>query len=111
MSRILIVEDEAELAEVLGDVLGAYGYDVLVAYNGKEGLQAALTGSPDLVLTDLMMPECDGAELLEALRANPSTRDTPVIMMSAVDQVAYAPFLRKPFEIDDLVELIEDTLP
>ncbi|MGE4506611.1 MAG: two-component system response regulator, partial [Desulfovibrionaceae bacterium] len=80
---ILVVDDEDINRKVLGTLLQSLGYDVRIATNGAEGL-AAMDPSVDLVLMDIMMPDMDGFETVEALRARPEGRDVPVIMVTAL---------------------------
>lgn len=109
MKTILIVEDEVDSAEALRLLLGLYGYRVLVASNGRDGLEQAIASQPDLVLTDLMMPIMDGAELIEELRANAATRRIPVLAMSAAD-VPSTQVLRKPFDLEELLRRVRRAL-
>jgi CheY-like chemotaxis protein len=110
MRTILIVEDEVDLAEVLREALEMYGYRVVLAHDGRDGLEKLDSEPPQLIITDIMMPLVDGYELIRAVRTNPKTRDIPVIAMSATDHVGHRPFLQKPFELDDLVALVDRTL-
>jgi putative two-component system response regulator len=80
---ILVVDDEDINRKVLGTLLQSLGYDVRIATNGTEGL-AAMDPTVDLVLMDIMMPDMDGFETVEALRAKPEGRDVPVIMVTAL---------------------------
>ena len=82
--RLLIIEDEQDLREGLEHNLQLDGYDVAVAATGPEGLRLAMSGSHDLVILDLMLPEMSGFEVLKRLRQAGST--TPVIILSARDQ-------------------------
>jgi CheY-like chemotaxis protein len=84
--RILVVEDDDSLVELVKFRLHAEGYEVLVAHNGREGVESARANAPDLVLLDLMMPEMDGYEVLERLRASFITRYLPVIVVTARTQ-------------------------
>lgn len=86
MARILLVEDEASIAEVVADNLRYEGYEVLAAVDGEEGLRLALAEAPDLVVLDLMLPGIDGYEVCRRLRA--AGRETPVIMLTAKGQEA-----------------------
>ncbi|MDZ7892936.1 MAG: EAL domain-containing protein [Rhodoferax sp.] len=81
--HILIAEDEPSLRENLQWMLELEGYEVTAAADGREALAAALTHRPDLVLTDVMMPELDGFGLIKALRSHPATATLPVIMLTA----------------------------
>ncbi len=100
---ILVVDDDPSNRDVLTRRLGRMGYRTLAAVNGRQGLETIRAEHPDLVLLDLMMPEMNGYEVLEACRDEPELRDLPIIMISARD------------EIDDMVDCIglgaEDFLP
>lgn len=84
---ILVVDDTPENLAVLGELLQPY-YRVRAANSGKRALEIAGNQPPDLILLDVMMPEMDGYEVLARLRANPATRDVPVIFVTAMDGVA-----------------------
>ncbi len=84
---ILVVDDEESLCELLAEVLGER-HEVIVAYNGREAMEKTLTSRPDLIISDIMMPQMSGIELLDAVRANPEVSHTPVILLSAVPQNA-----------------------
>src|SRR6266852_2990631 len=83
MKTILVVDDEYFLVETLSALLETEGYRVVSAANGKDGLAQLVKESPDLVLTDFMMPVTDGLELIRGLHALPDFRSLPVVMMSA----------------------------
>jgi putative two-component system response regulator len=82
--KLLIVDDLASNRDMLGRLLSADGYEVVVASDGREGFDAALSTKPDLVLTDLQMPHADGVELCHRLKENPATRLTPVVLMTGL---------------------------
>lgn len=107
---ILVVDDEQSIAQLLYDVLGAAGYRVLIASNGRSALATARREHPALVLTDRMMPELDGLQFAHRLRANASTRDIPIIVMSSTrpdrEAMGDIPFLAKPFDLDDLLATV-----
>jgi CheY-like chemotaxis protein len=113
---ILIVEDEFGLAEMLRDMLRDSGYDVTLAINGRLALEILGEGKIDLVLTDLMMPVMDGAELAAAMRDDERYRATPIIMMTSLPTIFPQPdglfdaVLRKPFTPDLLLETMERCL-
>ena len=92
---ILVVDDDPANRDVLTRRLARMGYRTRSAVNGRQGLEAIRAEHPDLVLLDLMMPELNGYEVLEACRDDPRLRDLPIIMISARDQ------------IDDMVDCIE----
>jgi len=84
-ARILVVDDEAAIREYETSLLSELGYEVLTAADGAEALRLACERRPHLVLLDIMMPELSGIEVCRQLRADPRTRDTRIIMVSAVD--------------------------
>ena len=79
--RILIVEDEKNIVDILSFNLGREGYDTLEAYDGETGLKLALEENPDLILLDLMLPKMDGFDVCRAVREK--NRSTPIIMLTA----------------------------
>jgi signal transduction histidine kinase len=80
--RLLVVEDNRDMRRFLAAILGTH-YSVVTAANGREGLDAALAQRPDLVVTDVMMPEMSGTDLCRALEDDPKTRGTPVLLLTA----------------------------
>ncbi len=116
---ILIVEDEANIRSFVRSYLEAEGFQVLEAENGKEGLEVLSKKSPDLIVTDIMMPEMDGIEFFKELRLSPLTRETPVIMLTVKDEFADIKFaylmgveeyVTKPFDPGVLVKHIQQIL-
>ena len=109
---ILIVEDEFGLAEMLRDMLRDSGYEVTLAINGRLAFEILQEGNVDLVLTDMMMPVVDGAELATAMRNHNRYRATPIIMMTSLPTASpqsaglFDAVLRKPFTPDLLLETI-----
>jgi len=111
--RILIVDDEPNVLDVMATVLLDAGYSVQTAANGRIALQIIDLTPPDLIITDVMMPNLDGWTLLDhAYQRNPSL---PVILMSAGDWIRgrqpipipdHAVFLAKPFAVEELLELV-----
>jgi CheY-like chemotaxis protein len=83
MPIILIVEDNEENRDALGRRLQRRGFEVLMAVDGKVGVEMAKTERPDLVLMDMNMPEVDGWEATRQIKADPNTRDLPVIGLTA----------------------------
>ena len=84
---ILVVEDEIDIREAISETLTDAGFTVLTAGNGKEGLEKAILEQPDLILLDIVMPEMDGHETLEKLRADPWGLTAKVIMLTSMDGV------------------------
>jgi len=85
--HILIVEDETDIREALGDIFQMSNFRVTTAINGQEGLQKAKELHPDIILLDVMMPVMNGHEMLQTLRNDPWGRDVLVVMLSALDDV------------------------
>jgi CheY-like chemotaxis protein len=118
--RILIVDDEDDIREVAQLSLELVGhYDVLTATGGRDGLERARSGQPDAILLDVMMPEMDGPTTLAELRADPATRDIPVLFLTAKTQTAdrirlaqlgVAGILTKPFDPLKLASEVAATL-
>jgi len=84
MALILVVDDEPDLLALLVEQLQALGHEVMTAQDGAQGFREATARRPDLLLTDVIMPFMDGPEMLEKLRAQPETRDIPVIALTAL---------------------------
>ncbi|MEJ5241511.1 MAG: response regulator [Anaerolineales bacterium] len=84
-ARILIVDDDEMIVELFSLLLKSHGYDVLKARNGKEGVEKVKTENPDLILLDLMMPEMDGLQVCQHVRA---FSQIPIIIISALDHPA-----------------------
>src|SRR5438128_3940517 len=82
-SRVLIIEDERALCDVLVYNLQREGYETIVAHDGQEGLRKAQTLLPDLILLDLMLPVLSGLEVCRELKAGERTRDIPIVMLTA----------------------------
>src|SRR5580704_2667780 len=87
-STVLVVEDDEEQRRLVGELLGARGWAVREAANGRLALDALEEGLPDILLLDLMMPEMDGFGVVAALQANPAWRDIPVVVVTALDLTA-----------------------
>src|SRR6516164_1990831 len=114
--RILIIEDERALTEVLTYNLQREGYDTVVAHDGQEGLRKAQMQIPDLILLDLMLPTMDGLDVCRQLRANERTRKVPILMLTAkaeeTDQVVgfsmgADDYVTKPFSVKVLLQRIK----
>ena len=117
--RILIVDDEDDILNLVRLILEDAGFECETARNGKEGLNAIHQQHFDLVLLDIMMPVLTGWEVLRFLRDNEQTRNLPVAMLTArafsaetpgIELTAYSDYIMKPFEPDDLVERVKKIL-
>ncbi len=115
-SKILIVEDDRALADVLTYNLTQAGYDVLVAHDGQEGLRQAQLKMPEIVVLDLMLPIIDGIEVCRRLRADRATRDLLILMLTAKaeesDQLigftlGADDYVTKPFSVKVLLQRLK----
>ena len=114
--KILVVDDELEVVELLKKFLERMEYDVITAGDGMEGFQKAGEENPDLILLDIVMPKVDGLTVLKKLRAEEATRKIPVIMLTTkrrTDSIFEAEgdgamdYIMKPFELEELLRLIK----
>jgi len=114
--RVLLVDDDTELSELMSDYLGGQGFEVDVAHDGGVGLQKALTETPDLVVLDVMLPTKNGFDVLRELRAKSGV---PVVMLTArgedTDRIVGLEmgaddYLPKPFNPRELVARIRAVL-
>ena len=86
MTKIMLVEDDNNLREIYGARLMAEGYEIVSAADGEEALALAVKEKPDLIISDVMMPKISGFDMLDILRTTPETKNTKVIMMTALSQ-------------------------
>jgi two-component system phosphate regulon response regulator PhoB len=119
MARILIIEDEKDLQDVLAYNLREAGHEPMAATEGQEGLRLAREHRPDLVLLDLMLPDIPGADICRTLKREEATRDTPVVMITArgeeIDRVVgfelgADDYVVKPFSMRELLLRIQAIL-
>src|SRR5438874_8038299 len=88
MPKILAVDDMVNIVRLIQVNLERNGYQVVTAYDGEQALEKVKTENPDLIICDVMMPRKDGFEVLREVKADPSTRDIPFIMLTAKAQDA-----------------------
>ena len=115
---ILCIEDEAEMIDLIRLILTRRGFDVRGANGGKEGLEIIRRDHPDLILLDLMMPDMDGWEVYQQMKADESTKDIPVIVVTAkaqsIDKVLglhiakVDDYIAKPFSPQELMESVDN---
>jgi two-component system response regulator VicR len=118
--KILCIEDEPEMIDLIKLILERKGFEVLGAMGGKEGLEVIRREMPDLILLDLMMPEVDGWEVFRQMRADEQLKDIPVIVVTAkaqsIDKVLglhiakVDDYVTKPFGPQDLLNSINKVL-
>jgi CheY-like chemotaxis protein len=112
MSTVLLVDDDYQNRWALQLALESRGHHVVLAENGRDALTKAVAHFPELVVTDLHMPEMDGRELCRRLKCMPSFAHVPVILLSAmpepVDEICYwTAFLRKPASMEVLLDTVD----
>lgn len=115
--KIVYIEDEQEMIDLVSLILSRKGYDIIGANGGREGLDTVRQELPDLILLDLMMPDLDGWDVYQQLKAEENTKDIPVIVITAkaqsIDKVLglhiakVDDYISKPFSPQDLVKSIE----
>jgi CheY-like chemotaxis protein len=82
--KVLIVEDHPHMRDLLGLIVDRMGYVPVVAREGEEGVEKAIAEKPNLILLDMIMPEMDGREVARTLRANPETKEIPILAITAL---------------------------
>jgi DNA-binding response OmpR family regulator len=119
MAKILVVEDMESVVKLLRMLLEREGFEVTVAQDGLEALEAVRRDKPDLVLLDLLLPGLDGLEVGRRIRHDPLTAHLPIIILSGKDEVADKvigleigadDYITKPFEADELIARIKGRL-
>jgi CheY-like chemotaxis protein len=118
MAKVIIIDDEFGIAELLQAVLADEGHDVLTASNGKHGLELVEGQTPHIIFLDFMMPVMDGAAVLQRLSKSADLRDIPVVMMSSIPEASvaqrcagYKMFLRKPFSVFQVIDIVDKLVP
>ena len=111
MNKILVVDDDIAINELIKVNLEMHSYQVFQAFDGTEGFASAKQNLPDLIILDVMMPEVDGYTVAQRIRQNENTKDIPIIMLTALSQlqdkvkgfdIGVDDYLVKPFEIEEL---------
>jgi len=110
--KILVIDDEKGIVEVIKHALSAKGYEVVSAHDGEEGLKKIMTDKPDLVICDIRMPKLDGWNVLKKLRED-AAKWVPVIMLTVLKESSDVKkgydfdadyYVTKPFKVEDLLE-------
>ena len=116
---VLVVEDDPTILQLLEVNFEMEGFTVLTATDGADGLERARSGAPDLIVSDVMMPNMSGLEMVAELKADPETKAIPVILLSAKAQTADVAggmqagadaYMTKPFEPLELVDKVNELL-
>ena len=118
--KVVCIEDEPEMIDLVKLILGRKGFDLTGAMGGREGLEAIRRVKPDLVLLDLMMPDMDGWEVYQQMKADPEMQKVPVIVVTAkaqsIDKVLglhiakVDDYVTKPFGPQELLQSVEKVL-
>lgn len=112
MTKILVIDDDTSINELIKINLELHGYEVVQAFNGTEGFAKAKQEEPALIVLDVMMPEVDGYTVAQRVRQCDEIADTPIIMLTALSElndkisgfnIGVDDYLTKPFEIDELI--------
>ena len=119
MIKALIIEDHPDILDVLSRQLKRLGFAVVSADNGMGGVEKAIEEKPHLILMDIMMPGMDGLEATRLIRANPETKDIPILAITCLFreselrgciEAGCSDYLVKPFTFQDLQEKIQDLI-
>jgi len=110
--KILIIDDEFPVGYLIKINLEAEGYEAVLALSGEEGLEKAKASRPDLITLDVLMPEMDGFEVMEALKRDKGLNSIPVIMISVINEIrkkrgieiGATDYLLKPIDFDNLLD-------
>jgi DNA-binding response OmpR family regulator len=115
--QIICIEDEPEMIDLIRLILGRRGFNVIGAAGGKEGLEKVRQDPPDLILLDLMMPDMDGWEVYQQIKADDKTKNIPVIVVTAkaqsIDKVLglhiakVDDYIAKPFSPQELLASVD----
>ena len=118
--KILCIEDEPEMIDLIRLILSRKGFETTGANGGKEGLEIIRRDHPDLILLDLMMPDMDGWEVYQQMKSDPATKDIPVIVVTAkaqsIDKVLglhiakVDDYITKPFSPQELLDSVDKVL-
>lgn len=117
--KILVVDDEVNITQILEFSIGSEGYQVITASNGEEAIERARREQPDLIILDIMMPRIDGYEACRILKSNPLTKSIPVVLLTAkgrdIDkrlgyEVGATDYFVKPFSPNKLIDRIHELL-
>ncbi|MCD1295737.1 response regulator [Methanocella sp. CWC-04] len=113
-NKVLIIDDEKSICELVELALSGKGYEVKTAFRGEKGVDLVKEFSPDLILLDMLMPDIDGTEAARLIKKMEKGKDIPIILMSGrgtleseLDKTLFTAMLNKPFSIADLVRAVD----
>jgi CheY-like chemotaxis protein len=118
-TKVLVVDDERIIVEIVEEELAAHGYEVYTAFTGEEGLRKCKSLRPDVVILDIMMPDIDGSSVAAEMKDDPNTAHIPVIFLTGAVKSSEVPdshlvggqfFLAKPFKAEDLLKILRMVL-
>ena len=117
-AQILVVDDDADILDLLAEALEDEGFGVLTASDGQQGVTLAHAATPRVIVMDLVMPVLDGGAAIRRLKDDPDTHDIPIIAVSATlpppgltDTIPADVFLAKPFDLQVLTDAVTALLP
>ena len=116
MKKILIIEDNMELRENTAEYLSLSNFDTITADNGQSGIDLAISDHPDLIISDINMPEMDGYAVLKALRNNESAKKIPFIFLTvrperhSKEETGADVYITKPIDVEELLRIITGKL-
>jgi CheY-like chemotaxis protein len=119
VARVMVVDDDHVIRELLQVNLEMEGHEVAAAFDGQDALEKVMSLAPDLILLDVMMPNVNGWQVAEVLKADPRTRPIPIVFLSARameadvrkgTELGVQAYVTKPFDPIDLMELINQLL-
>lgn len=115
--KIMVVDDEESLVELVKAILKEEGYEVMAAMNGEECLDMLKTEKPDLILLDMMMPGMSGREVCEKIKGNPETKNLKIAFLTvakfseigkdSLKKMGVLDYITKPFDNDDLLRRVK----
>lgn len=120
MRTVLLVEDQKETIHLVQTILSTRNIHVVATSRALEGIELMRESLPDLVLMDLLLPEVDGFEAIEIIRADETLKDVPIIAFTAASianvhhrlkEVGADAFIHKPFKVPELLKIVEGLLP
>jgi len=108
MARILVVDDEPDMVEMIKAALESASHQVIAAFNGKEGIEKARKEKPDAIVLDIMMPEKDGFAACKELKGDPACKDIPILILTGVGEhfanTRYAKSMGMELEAEDYID-------